>query len=303
MARGEWKESTKLVDAAVDILEQENPMTIRQLFYRLVSKHVIENRLGDYQKVIRLMTKARKDGRVAYDWIVDRSRASYESVLWDDMAQLAQTFENDLLRYRSDWWADQPVYLEIWCEKDTVTGSIEPVREEFGLRVDANRGFNSTSNLHLAACRLGAQSRKDVVILYLGDWDPSGEDMERDLRDRLFDERPGLMFEIKRVAIHQEDIRRYKLPPLRVKSSDTRARGFVHKYGEDCVELDALPPDVLRDRLRKEIESYIEPEPWARARLLEEAQRTTNKHIASEVLKMMDTRGTHYPDPSQEWRA
>ena len=85
--RGEGKASTKLISTAISILTEEHPMTIRQLFYRLVSKHVIKNHISDYQKVIRLMTKARKDSRVAYRWIVDRSRSSYESHLWNNMRQ------------------------------------------------------------------------------------------------------------------------------------------------------------------------------------------------------------------------
>jgi hypothetical protein len=303
VAQGEWKASTQLIDAAIDILEDENPMTVRQLFYRLVSQQVIKNHIADYQKVIRLMTKARKDGRIDYDWIVDRSRASYESLLWNDMNELARTFENDLMKYRTDWWCDQPNYVEIWCEKDTVTGSIEPVREEFGLRVDANRGFNSTSNVHTAAERLMEQysNDKDVVILYLGDWDPSGEDMERDLRDRLLEEEPDLEFTVRRVAIHKSDIRAYDLPPLQVKNTDTRAKGFVRNHGDDCVELDAMSPSVLRDRLRIEIENLIEDEDWERAKRVEAAQRETNKSIAATIKQMVassNPEAANYPDPA-----
>jgi hypothetical protein len=237
------------------------------------------------------LTKARKDGRVDYDWIVDRSRASYTSLLWDDMNELAATFEDDLMNYRTDWWSGQPKYVEIWSEKDTITGSIEPVREEFGLRVDANRGFNSTSNLHAAAERLMWKQRrenKDVIILYLGDWDPSGVDMERDLRDRLREETPELEVTIVRVGILKSDIRDYNLPPLRVKSTDSRAKGFIRKHGKNCVELDALSPAVLRRRLRAVIQKLIEPRAWERARVAEEAQRVTNERIAAVVKQMIN---------------
>jgi len=135
----------------VGILKKEHPMTIRQLFYRLVSGHIIENCSRDYHRVIRLMTRARKDGRVDYDWIVDRSRASYKRHLWRDMNELADAFEDCLASYRSDWWQDQDCYVEVWSEKDTVTGSIKSVMDEFGLRADTNKGFTSTSTIHTAA--------------------------------------------------------------------------------------------------------------------------------------------------------
>jgi len=126
-----------------------------------------------------------------------------------------------------------------------------------------------------------------VVILYLGDWDPSGEDMERDLKERLFNEQPELEFELMRVAIHKADIRRFNLPPLRVKDSDTRSGGFVRKYGEDCVELDALPPNELRARLQCAIEDLIEPLAWERARVVEQAQREANLLIATSIKEMV----------------
>jgi hypothetical protein len=292
MSQGEWRSTTGIIEAAVEILGDENPMTIRQLFYRLVSVHVIENQVRDYHQIIRLMTKARKDGRVDYDWIVDRSRATYKSHIWGSMSELASAFESELLRYRSDWWATQPKYVEIWCEKDTVTGSIEPVRDEYGVRVDANRGFNSTSNMHAAAQRLMMEQArgKDVHILYLGDWDPSGEDMERDLRDRLKEESDGALWgNLIRVAIKKSDIDLYDLPPLLVKDSDSRTKGFVLKHGEDCVELDALPPNVLRDRLRTWMDLLIDKEAWQRARLVEEAQRETNRTVAATIKQMMVT--------------
>jgi hypothetical protein len=297
MAQAEWKESTDLINAAVRILEAENPMTIRQLFYRLVSIHAIMNETSDYQKVIRLMTKARKDGRVDYDWIVDRSRASYKSVLWDNMSELADSFERTLLRYRSDWWQDQPTYIEIWCEKDAVTGSIDPVRIEYGLRVESFRGYNSTTNLHECVERLmdRQDAGKNLVILYLGDWDPSGEDMVRDVQDRLAEENSDLDVEVVRVAIHKEDIAAFNLPPLRTKKKDdgswrdSRAKKFVKAHGNMCVELDALPAVELRFRLKEEIENNIVFPMWERAKVAELAQRETNKMIAAKIKDMVNS--------------
>src|SRR5215471_2314582 len=187
MAKGEWRSTTRLIETAINILAKEFPMTIRQLFYGLVSAVAIENCLRDYQRVSQVMTKAREDGRVPFEWIVDRSRVTYSSRGWTNLQALGDVLERTLVNYRRDYWQDQPHYVEIWCEKDAVTGSIEEIREEYGLSVEAIRGFNSTTNIHTAAMRLLQQKYdgKKIAIFYLGDWDPSGYDIERDLRQRL----------------------------------------------------------------------------------------------------------------------
>jgi hypothetical protein len=293
MATGEWKSTTRLIDAAIDVLEQEHPMTIRQLFYRLVSNGTINNCLADYQRVSKAMTKARDDERVPYDWIVDRSRATYRSQSWKDLSQLGDVLEKTLLGYRRDYWQDQPHHLEIWCEKDAVTGSIDEVREEYGLTVEAIRGFNSTSNIVTAATRLlqKKQEGKKITIFYLGDWDPSGKDIERDLNDRLHKYHLGGIvlddIELRRLAIFQSDITKFKLPPLKVKPNDPRANGFLGKHGDRAVELDALPPTELRARLKDAIEDVIDHDAWDRALVVEKAQRETSKRYAGVFKEMM----------------
>ncbi len=114
MAQGEWRTTTAMIDRALEILEEENPMTIRQLFYRLVSDETIQNTQLDYQRVSRLMAKARRDDRCPYEYIVDRSRPIYEPNVWRDAAGYARTVTHG---YRKDYWAMQPNYVEIWSEK------------------------------------------------------------------------------------------------------------------------------------------------------------------------------------------
>jgi hypothetical protein len=280
MAKGEWKKTARLIDASREILAAENPMTVRQLFYRLVSNETVQNNLADYQKVSKAMTRARKDGRVDWEWIVDRSRGSYSSEGWTDLRSMRAVMEDTLLDYRRDYWQDQPNHIEIWCEKDAVTGSIAEVRNEYGLTVYAIRGFNSTSNVHESSQRLcqALGAGKQPVILYLGDHDPSGRDIERDLKERLDVRRSHV--EIHRVAIRKDDIAKFNLPPLRVKDEDPRARKFKAVHGAEAVELDALPPTELRARLRRSIDALIDWGIWERSRLVEEAQRETCQRYA-----------------------
>jgi hypothetical protein len=246
--------------------------------------------------VSNALTKARDDGRVDYDWIVDRSRATYMPDHYKNLADFAETLEWSCKQYRRDYWQDQPSYVEIWCEKDAVTGSIEEVREEYGVIVEAQRGFNSTTNVHNIAERLlqKKEEGKHLHVLYLGDWDPSGAEIQADVerrvtqweRDRidLFD------FRLHRVAIFKEDIAAFKLPPLKVKISDSRAAKFVRRHGDYAVELDALPPTELRARLRRAIDSVIDRDAWDRALLVEEAQRKTCQQYGRVLAEMIEQR-------------
>jgi hypothetical protein len=264
-------------------------------FYALVSLMLIRNCLPDYQKVSRVMTKARDDGRVPWTWIVDRSRPSYEPLVWKDLGELGEVLERHLLGFRRDYWVEQPRHVEIFAEKDTVTGSIQPVAEKYGISIETMRGFNSTSNVARAAERLirKVQEGKSVTILFLGDHDPSGVAIETDLNKRLRSFALGGTqltdenFVIRRIAIFGSDITKFKLPPLRVKASDSRASGFMGRHGESCVELDALPPSELRRRLRAAIEREIEPVAWERAMLVEAAQRKSCKNFAGVTRKML----------------
>jgi hypothetical protein len=256
MAQGTWQKTRKLIEQARVVLEAENPMTVRQCFYRLVSQRVLRNSRKDYQKLSRVLTLAREQGEIPFDWIVDRSRPTYATSVWDDPKDYMATCK---LGYRKDYWELQPNYCELWTEKDAIIGSIAEVTDELGVTVRVGRGFLSTTKAHDIADLLGG-IRKPKTIFYLGDHDPSGR------------------FVIQRLAIHAEDIAKFKLPPLRVKTkrdgdyADSRAEEFIAEYGSECVELDALPASELRQRIRKAVEAIIDKTAWDRAILAESAE-------------------------------
>jgi hypothetical protein len=181
MARGEWRSTTDLVTAAIAILDAESPMTIRQLFYRLVSAGSIENDRSSYQRVSRMMTTARDDGRCDPTYIVDRSRPEYSPSVWEDSSAYAEVIKSS---YRKDYWATQPNHVEIWVEKDAIIGSIEGVTNELGVTIHVWRGFASTTKTHEIAQRF-AKIKKPIVVFYLGDHDPSGRVIESDVRSRV----------------------------------------------------------------------------------------------------------------------
>jgi hypothetical protein len=259
MAKAELIRTRKLIEAAVHILSNEWPMTIRQLFYRLVSARCLENDRSDYQRVSRVMTNARDDGRCPFEWIVDRSRPEYSPSVFDDAAGYAEAVK---CSYRKNYWATQPNHCEIWVEKDAIIGSIQSVTDELGVTVRVGHGFLSTTKAHEIAERFNGIS-KPITVFYLGDHDPSGRTIEADLATRI--EMYGSYFTLKRLAIFAGDIKKFNLPPLRVKMTDSRAKGFLRQYSNACVELDALPPIELRTRIRNAVEQLLDKKLWSRA--------------------------------------
>ena len=188
MARGEWRSILVLVAQAAEILREQSPKTVRQLFYRLVSIGVIENDRRAYQRVSAAMTKARNDGRVRFADIVDRSRPEYRPNVFENPREYAETVKRS---YRKDYWNAQPTHCEVWTEKDAITGTIQDVINELGIVVRVGRGFLRTSKAHAIAEHF-SQITKPIVVLYLGDHDPSGREIETDMAARVFGGVDGL---------------------------------------------------------------------------------------------------------------
>lgn len=250
-------------------------MTLRQLFYRLVSAAIVNNARSDYQKLSRIMSRARERGEIPFEWIVDRSRPEIIPNVFDDPSQYLRAMAHS---YSRDFWQDQPAYVEIWTEKDSLTGSIEEVTLDLGVPVRVGRGFVSVTRAHEIAERFQGIS-KPITVFYLGDHDPSGRNIETEIRDRVRSYGSG-PFHMRRIPIHAGDIAKFHLPPLRVKAADSRAASFRAKYGNECVEVDALPPTELRKRITDAVEALMDMDKWNRALAVEQAEQ---KSIADAV--------------------
>jgi hypothetical protein len=284
---------TEAIAAVVhEVLEKDHPMTVRQVYYQLVSRQVIENTRSKYQAVSSLLVDMRKDGEVPWDWIEDRIRKARRVSMWDDLKDFG---ENVVDAYRRNVWSGQDTLVEVWLEKDALSGIFQDVVEPYGVTLNVGRGYDGWSSLHEAFSRYAAGG-KPVNVLYFGDWDPSGEDMFRSLEERIgffyFGEGEdifNLAFsalpesetcpEFTRCALLQEDIKKYELPPDFAKKTDTRRDSFVERYGDEAVELDALPPDVLRERIKNEVEARIDLEAIEASRERSEKERQTLKKI------------------------
>lgn len=255
-----------MLDVAQEVLRETNPMTVRQVYYQLVSRQVIKNNRSQYAAVSNLLRDARKDGVIPWEWIEDRTRRPRPVQMWDDLAGFVETVRR---AYRRDVWQTQPGYLEVWLEKDALSGIFEAELRRYGVTLNVGKGYDGWDSIHNAAERYG--DGDGVTVLYFGDFDPSGEDMVRSLRERLefFDCYP----EIVKCALTRDDVRRYNLPPDFAKKTDTRSAAFVAKHGDLSVELDALPVAVLRSRLVTEIENRLDLDALKEVQRLEQDDR------------------------------
>jgi hypothetical protein len=267
---GRHAKTIAILNAAVEVLKTEHPMTVRQVYYRLVSRQDIENSRSRYQAVSDVLVEARKNGDVEWDWIEDRLRQPCSPSMYTDLRDFLGVVNYS---YRKDVWPTQPLLLEAWCEKDALSGIFEDTLRPYGVTLNTGRGYDGWDSLYRAQLRY-RQARiqdKPVVILYFGDHDPSGEDMVRSLRERL--EWFRVKVEIVKCAILHEDIDRYNLPPNFAKQTDTRRKAFVEKYGDKCVELDALPVDVLKNRIIEAVESRMDMKALAEIEAVEVEER------------------------------
>jgi len=271
------KKTQMIIDTAIAVLTEYHPMTLRQVYYQLVSRQVIENNRNSYQATSDALVDARRDGSIPWVWIEDRLRRPREVYMSTDPQRWAAYLEYS---YKRNVWGTQPTLLEVWLEKDALSGAFDLIRN-YGMTLNVGRGYDGWSSLHLAAERYRAatDAGQDVTILYFGDFDPSGEDMVRSLGARLNDLSSEPL--IVKVSLTRNDIERYHLPPNLTKPSDTRAAKHIERYGDVSVELDALPIDVLQARITAEIEARLDMTALAAVR---EQERQEREHIR-EVLQ------------------
>jgi len=262
---GRHVKTLQLLNEVNDILSTHHPMTVRQVYYQLVSRQVIKNDRSQYQAVSNVLVDARQEGTIPWDWIEDRLRRPRHVLMWEDLGDFSETI---IQNYRRNVWLDQSTYIEVWLEKDALSGIFEDALDPYGVTLNVGRGYDGWDSIHNAAERYS--EREDVTVLYFGDLDPSGDDMVRSLGERLgfFNCFP----EIIKCALTDEDVTRYNLPPDMTKKTDTRRAAFVARHGDIAVELDALPVDVLRDRLVAEVESRIDMVALAETRETEQAE-------------------------------
>jgi len=259
----------EIVKAANVVFKQyDTALTLRQLYYRLVSKRIFENTINNYKRLSRIMVKAREEGAAPLNCLEDRSRRilgrgdggyiSAKEFIKHKIASLQDSWKG----FSMPMWNDQPYNVLVSLEKDALSRLVSKVANMYSVRTFPTRGYPSFTYVHRMASYIRNRLKdKKTFILYFGDFDPSGIDIERDLTERLAKYKAG-DFMVRRVALTPPQITRYSLPPMPVKRSDVRTPSFVATYGEEAVELDALEPDVLQRLVAESIEDYIDHKVW-----------------------------------------
>jgi hypothetical protein len=264
------RKNAALAERAGEILEDEHPMTLRQLFYRLVSAGDLQNKPSEYQRLGGVMTRLREAGEVPMTWIVDHLRATLKPSSWSGLADFGDTVRD---AYRKDFWASLPDHVEVFVEKDAVAGTIQPVTDKYDIALRVCRGYSSVSFAGEGA-EQWSRITKPIHAYYLGDFDPSGFDIERDLRRKLTQYTKGEVdYRWERLAIQKADFGEFDLIQLPAKRTDRRYAGFVKKHGHACAELDALPPTELRERVEDAIVGHIDEDEWERLQNIEAVEQ------------------------------
>lgn len=304
--RGTLELIEKASEIADEFLQDGFKLTLRQLYYQFVSRDEFpndrcwrwtgskwkrnsegtKNAQPNYIWLKKTLTDARNAGLFDWNILEDRTRNISSNPHWDSTTQ---AIEDIAAQFHFDLWAEQNTRVQVWIEKDALSGVFEPVCQELDVPLMACRGYPSASEVWSAGRRFREYrlfASQDTVILHFGDHDPSGIDMTRDLVDRLsmYAEYEGVT--VKRIALNMEQIKKYNPPPDPAKTTDSRFREYAANFGDSSWELDALKPKVLQDLARDEITKYIGGPQWRKSvQRQEDARERLHEIAVMESLK------------------
>lgn len=259
-------------------------LTLRQLYYQFVSRDLLQNSDKNYKRLGSIISDGRLCGHIDWYAIEDRGRVArvphHDTSVEDSIDMMKRIAEN----YTLDKWEGQSTYVELCVEKDALSGVLEPIAERFDVPLVVNKGYSSSSAMYEMATRYieAMSGGRDGLCLYLGDHDPSGEDMVRDIRDRLH------LFEadvkVEKISLTTAQVRQYHPPPNPAKMSDSRAAAYVAAHGRQSWELDALNPAVLTQLVTKAISAVIDKS----ALKLIEAREAAERQVMIDALENVE---------------
>ena len=291
-----------------DYARQGYDLTLRQLYYQFVARGIIANKDTEYKRLGSIINDARLAGLVDWSRITDRTRNMKENSHWTSPRSIVEACAK---QYQINKWSDQPNYVEVWVEKDALVGVLEVACRPLDVAYFSCRGYTSQSEMWVASQRLLAKVRegKKVTIIHLGDHDPSGIDMTRDITDRLTnflryhraeeiykanrrgkgedkDTWVARMVEladhdpvylepvtVNRIALTMTQVRSYDPPPNPAKITDSRAKGYIAEYGDESWELDALEPAVLTLLIEEAVAELRDDDLWEASQDREATQK------------------------------
>lgn len=259
-------------------------LTLRQLYYQFVARDLIPNNMRSYKRLGGIIKDGRLAGLIDWEAIEDRTRELQANAHWESTAQILRGCAN---QFRYDLWLNQPHRVEVWIEKEALVGVIEAVCKRNDVSYLACRGNVSISEQWAAAKRFAdyTENHQEVTIIHLGDHDPSGIDMTRDNQDQqeLFGRPIDQVIEVKRIALNWDQIQHYNPPPNPAKTTDSRYKAYVQRFGEESWELDALEPQVIVDLIQDTIDQYRDPDLWDEAKVRQAEARERLAELANQA--------------------
>jgi len=289
--------SLKAIQTINDILaeyaRQGYRLSLRQLYYQLVARGLIENSVRSYKRTGNLVSDARLAGLVDWDMIEDRGRETIVNSHWTSPAEIIRTAAK---AFRVDRWEGQPCYVEVFVEKDALSGILEPVCRGLDIRFTANRGYSSSSAMYEAGKRIASavEAGLEVHLFYLGDHDPSGIDMTRDITERLHLFTWGSVTRrtVQRLALNYDQVEQWQPPENPAKETDSRYQVYVEQFGESSWELDAVEPATLASLVTQAVQNLIDPDTWNEVEKRETAMRKELERYADEQAKRAASKNT-----------
>ena len=279
-----------LIDKINSVIEeyqrQGYSLTLRQCYYQLVARGIIENNERSYKNTGNLINDARLAGLIDWHSIEDRTRNLQRLAHWDSPKSI---IESASYQYRKDIWENQDYYVGVWVEKEALANVVGRVADELDVPYFCCRGYVSQSEMWSAAQRFIAKQEagKDVVLIHLGDHDPSGIDMSRDIEERLvLFGVDTFMFNFRRIALNMEQIEEFAPPPNPAKLTDSRCGSYISKYGDESWELDALEPKVIHDLITNNVTEFWDYEEVLKVRARVESEKEVMESVANDWDKI-----------------
>ena len=263
-------------EALLDIIDDGKPMTVRQVFYQATVRGLVEKAESGYGKVQNDLTLMRRDGVLPYDWLADNTRWPRKPQTFDSVEQ---ALRETAAFYRKSLWTDADSYVEIWLEKDALSGVILPITSMYDVPLMVARGYASLSFLYNAADYINTLT-VPTYIYHLGDFDPSGVNAGEKIEETLREMAPDAEIYFERLAVTEEQIDAWNLPTRPTKKSDTRSKSF----GDISVELDAIEPNRLRQIVQEAIEQHLPQEQYAVLKAAEESERKIIRRLVGDAI-------------------
>lgn len=255
-------------------------LSLRQLYYQMVARDIIPNSVKSYNNLGSLISDGRKAGLIDWNMICDRGRVVVKNSHWETPADILDTAAET---FQIEKWKMQPSHVVVMVEKQALEGVLIPVCERLDVPFLANKGYSSDSTMYRIArkMRAASQAGKEIVVIYLGDHDPSGIDMTRDVKERL--ELYGRIdIDVQRVALNMDQIRRLNPPENPAKQTDSRFDSYRRRFGNSSWELDAIEPTQLAEIVSTAIISNMDSLQWERAKQIEDAMKSDLAKMAAD---------------------